>query len=259
MIASISVIPARSGSKSIREKNLSIVGGKPLIVRSLEAARIITPGHKPVLSSDSDEYVEIALSYFKEEIRLSDVKQNSARKILDVGPFIFHKRSSNTSTDNATIPEVLHEISGDFLTNGLSLPSAWLLLQPTSPFRSNHDIQVWFEIAKEARPSSSTISVLRVDDSHPARMYSMQDQQLNPLNLYPGFEAKRRQDLPPVFLRDGGFYLIGRNLVEAGKQFSESPNGIVREFPWTINIDSLQDLILAQAVAELGFLNETNK
>jgi hypothetical protein len=53
-----------------------------------------------------------------------------------------------------------------------------------------------------------------------------------------------------MYLRDGSFYVIGDNLVAEGRQYSENPRPLIRESPWTVNIDELPDLILAEYFAD---------
>jgi hypothetical protein len=55
--------------------------------------------------------------------------------------------------------------------------------------------------------------------------------------------------LPPIFIRDGGFYVIGELFIKKSLQYSRRPTIISREFPWNINIDKLIDLELAQQVS----------
>ncbi len=55
----LALIPARSGSKSIKDKNIRIVGGKPMLVHSVEhalASKLVT---RVILSTDSEEYARI--------------------------------------------------------------------------------------------------------------------------------------------------------------------------------------------------------
>jgi CMP-N-acetylneuraminic acid synthetase len=70
------------------------------------------------------------------------------------------------------------------------------------------------------------------------------------IGLYLEHEQTRRQNLPEVFLRDGCYYFIGRELLARGKQVSENPEGLVRKFPWTINLDVQEDYIMAQIVLQ---------
>ena len=56
----IALIPARSGSKRVKDKNIRLLGGIPLLNYSIRAAHDC--GLKAVVSTDSEEYADIALA-----------------------------------------------------------------------------------------------------------------------------------------------------------------------------------------------------
>ena len=54
------VIPARSGSKGLPDKNIKVLNGKPLIHYSIEVAQQIFDNEDICISTDSDKYIKIA-------------------------------------------------------------------------------------------------------------------------------------------------------------------------------------------------------
>src|SRR5688500_2851617 len=58
----LAVIPARGGSKQVPRKNLKLLGGKPLIAWSIEAARASTELDRCIVSTDDEEIAEVARS-----------------------------------------------------------------------------------------------------------------------------------------------------------------------------------------------------
>ena len=82
------IIPARSGSKSIINKNIKLINNKPLIAYSLLAAKKNKHFKKIIFSSDSIKYFNIAKKYSN---------------------FFFHKRNKKTSHDNVTEIQVLQD------------------------------------------------------------------------------------------------------------------------------------------------------
>src|SRR3990167_461275 len=56
----IALIPARGGSKSIPRKNLQVVGGKPLIVHSIEVARLCPVIDRTFVSTDDAEIANVS-------------------------------------------------------------------------------------------------------------------------------------------------------------------------------------------------------
>ena len=57
------IIPARSGSKSIKDKNLALLGGHPLIAYSIALAKMMVGVDRVIVSTDSLEYAKIAEKY----------------------------------------------------------------------------------------------------------------------------------------------------------------------------------------------------
>ena len=57
------IIPARSGSKSIRDKNIASLGGHPLLSYSIALAKMIPSVSKVIVSTDSQKYSAIAEKY----------------------------------------------------------------------------------------------------------------------------------------------------------------------------------------------------
>jgi CMP-N-acetylneuraminic acid synthetase len=123
-------------------------------------------------------------------------------------------------------------------------------MQPTSPFRSKSElveIREILAVAKDER--TSLVSMTKVEDSHPARMYRVtRRSRAKRLRGFRNDYHKRRQDLPPVYIRDGGIYFIGAKLVRDKLQYSKTPTVYSRQFPWSLNIDSEIDLLAAQNV-----------
>lgn len=105
----LGLIPARGGSKGVLKKNIRIIYGKPLIVWSIEKGLESRLIDKLVVSTDSEEIAQIA-------------KEAGAEVLM---------RPSEFATDTASTQDVmvhaLHHYPADTL----------VLLQPTSPYRSN--------------------------------------------------------------------------------------------------------------------------
>ena len=111
----VAIIPARSGSKGIPNKNLKDVGGKPLICWSIEAAIQSKYINKIVVTSDGDDILEISSKY--EEVTAL-------------------KRPERLAQDNTpTTPVVTHALES--LAIDQDTFEYLILLQPTSPLRTD--------------------------------------------------------------------------------------------------------------------------
>lgn len=113
------VIPARSGSKGVPGKNIKILGGKPLIQYTIEAAAEVFPKEVICVSTDSEN--------------IKKVVENIGIKV----PFL---RPAELATDiSGTYEVILHAIS--FYENIGYYPDTLILLQATSPFRTGEQIK----------------------------------------------------------------------------------------------------------------------
>jgi CMP-N-acetylneuraminic acid synthetase len=247
----IIVIPARGGSHGIKEKNVQIVGGDPLVIRSLKHAFEMGTDYSVVLSTDNQAILDRATDFLGlKRFSLSDAQTDT---MYDFGLIKVHFRSQEFADSKAIIGTALKSLRFICLQASMQF-ECWILLQPTTPFRSREELrQLASAIKKDFGPHDSWVSVKKIEDSHPARMYELLDESSN-LTSLPGYEhlkAARRQDLPPLFLRDGAFYCISDALVAEGKQFSENPKPIIRNGPWTINIDDEMDLEMARMYADI--------
>ena len=112
----IALIPARSGSKGVVNKNIMPLGGIPLIAYSIAAAQNSKLIDRIIVSTDSEEYAELARNYGAET------------------PFI---RPKNISGDLATDVDFFKHTLEWFQENENFVPEYFVHLRPTTPFRDS--------------------------------------------------------------------------------------------------------------------------
>ena len=242
------VIPARGGSVGIPNKNLMEVHGLPLILRTFAHARYLSNKQIPIcISTDSLPILKVLCEQLKIKFESLNLQADTIFELDDV---FIHFRSPEKATSETLISENLFDIYNLFTYKYNSLQGI-ILMQPTSPFRSKSELRAMQKkILDTADEKTSIVSVTRVEDFHPARMYEpTKSNGLRPLRGFRKSYYLRRQDLPPIFIRDGGFYVIGELFIKKSVQYSRNPTTISREFPWNINIDKLIDLELAQQLS----------
>ena len=236
------VIPARSGSKGILNKNFETVGGIALVDRSILHARQMADIADICVSTDNIPFLESKLNFVPEEDQILRNEEG----------IFFHRRPKKLSQDESLIMDLLYHLVFSCKEFSKTLHESIVLLQPTSPFRSNSELnRVRGVLENEANSLFSLVTFRDAMDVHPARMY----RQVNPSNFtiletFSEFSQRRRQDCPPLFLRDGGYYILGRDLVEHKIQAVSKTKGFIRDFPYSINIDSQEDLIIAEIMAK---------
>ena len=223
----LGIIPARGGSKGVPGKNIKPLLGKPLIVHTLEAA-MASRLSRVIVSTDSAEITETAKKWGAEV------------------PFV---RPAELSGDNATsISVAIHALQEMEKQTG-EIFDAVMLLQPTTPLRTAEDINEALDIMQSMQ-SDSVISVVDVGGQHPARMKYLKDGWL----LDPPFceekENQNRQELMPMYIRNGAIYLTRRDIL-----LGESYKGIrcaayVMPAERSVNIDTLRDFEYAEWTAQ---------
>ena len=221
----VAIIPARGGSKSVPRKNITDVGGKPLIGFTIEEALKSNKVNEVVVTTDDEEIAEIARNF---------------------GASVPFMRPKELATDTAeTAPAVLHCLRELEARKNVQY-DAVLLLQPTTPFRKTQHIDDAITMM-EKEACDSVVSVVSVGANHPFRMKRLVGKRL--INyLDQGFEDMRpRQSLPPVYIRNGAIYLTSRKtLVELGTLVGSHCLGLEMNAEDSINIDDPLDLQLAR-------------
>lgn len=177
----IGIIPAREGSKRLKNKNIIDLGGRPLIAWTIEAALKSNLNHV-IVSTDSKEIREIAKTYGAEV------------------PFL---RPKELATDiSHTIDVMIHCID-----NILYKSSDIMLLQPTSPFRTHIHINGSIDLYNKNK-TCSCISVCKIDFP-PEWSIDLGDKKLK----FPFWERNdspfnvERQQLPIYYKPNGAIYI----------------------------------------------------
>lgn len=138
----LAIIPARSGSKGLKDKNICPLNGKPLIAYSIMAAQESGVFSEIMVSTDSPRYADIARTY---------------------GANIPFLRSEVNSNDTAGSWDVVKEVLCGYLNIGHQFDSV-CLLQPTSPLREPEDIVAAYEFYFQKNADAVT-SVCEMDHS----------------------------------------------------------------------------------------------
>ena len=215
----VAIIPARSGSKGIPNKNLKDVGGKPLIAWSIEAAIESKSIDKIVVTSDGDAILKASSKYA--EVTLLKRPEELAQDHTPTAPVITH--ALETLGIN---PDTF-----DYL----------ILLQPTSPLRTAVDIDLAFEAISTSK-SNCLISVVE-PEHHPLKSFKTNEKgYLEGLvnNEYP---FTPRQELPKVFQPNGAIYIIKTSeFLQRKTFFTEETIAFEMSQEKSIDIDTVEDI-----------------
>ena len=261
----IGIIPARGGSKGVVDKNLQFVGDWTLVQRTIKYGLVSNHLDALIISSDSNEILKSASEVclpeqvfgYTEDFEIDKVTHGEQNRLM---PVLLQKRPSFLSQDNSRIVDLLNHLLRQVEKNTSQSDAFYfLLLQPTSPFRQTDEIDRFLEASGVLEVPGSAISVKEVQDEHPARMYTLSEGTLTHLGLYPDFEFFPRQELPKLFLRDGGYYFLHPETIRSGRMVSDTSQYFIRKFPYSLNIDKPEDLIFANFLIETGQFIENLK
>lgn len=180
MNSSIAIITARGGSKRIPKKNIKEFCGQPILNYSIGAALDSGIFSEVMVSTDSDEIKEIAIS---------------------AGAHVPFLRSESTSNDYATTADVLHEVLVGYDAMYLEY-DVMACIYPTAPFVTADKLKKAYDILI----NSEATSVM------PVVQYSFPPQRANVIRdgllvyQFPENRLKRSQDLEPIYHDAGQFY-----------------------------------------------------
>lgn len=167
------IIPARSGSIGLKNKNITSFLGKPLLAHSINFAKKLKFIDKILLSTDSKKYKEIGIKYGAEV------------------PFL---RSKKASQSNSMEEDVLEDIKKKLNKNKSKLPDHVLWLRPTCPLRDIENFKAGYKKFKKLKKS-----VCIVSQTDP-RIFVEKNKKLIPLNsIFKKKSMVRRQECKPAY------------------------------------------------------------
>ena len=226
----LGIIPARGGSRGIKDKNIIDVCGHPLIYYTI----------KPAIELKQKQLIdELIVSTDSESIMFISQKLGASV------PFL---RPSKISGDKAkSIDCILHAI--DFFEEKNIFYDAVLLLQPTSPLRSKELLEKAIELMRNSK-SDSLISCYKEEYINDLVMYKNKgnNNQLCPLNENHN-KGLRRQDHGDVFVRNGAVYLTRVDYLKDTRQIiCDTPLLLEMKKSQSTNIDSHEDLEILRRI-----------
>lgn len=216
----IAIIPARAGSKRIKNKNLKYFNGKPLIQYSLQSAVQSGIFDEIYVSSDSDEILKFA-------------------KVYGAKPL---KRSQELANDFATISEVMHDEVLNLNLKNSDLSVCCIL--PSNPFTDPDDFKICINLVKHW---DFIFPIIELDKSVERAIHRAPDGKTHMID--PKNEFVRTQDLDKLYSDAGQFYWSKAfNWLEKKSIFNSRSFGIVLKKYTSIDIDTEEDWNMAELI-----------
>ena len=235
----LAIIPAREGSKGIKDKNVTPCNGRPLIAWTIDAARKAGEIDRLIISTDS--------------LRYRDILEHDYG--ADLFPFIRPEKYAKDKTPSSEV--VIHAL--DKLEELGEEPfDIVVLLEPTSPLRTPEQINEAIQLLKQAPRARAIVSVVEDSNHHPLLAFEIDKVgRLIPYgNLtgpsgadakYPGHP--RRQALRPAYFMSGDIYLSYVDTYRERLSFNHELTAAYKVQHWQApEVDEPHDLIVVDAL-----------
>lgn len=226
----LAVIPARGGSKRLKNKNILELKEKPLIAWSIDEANQSKYIDKVLVSTDSDAIFEVAQKY---------------------GAYLPFKRPSHLAKDDTKSIDIVTHAINSLSEVGEEFDEV-IILQPTSPLRDVEDIDGAIEHFYK-KDAVSVVSVCEVE--HSPLWSNTLDENLSMIGfLDEQYNNSRSQDLPMYYRLNGAFYMSSVESVMKNNTFfvDEKFYAYLMSQEHSVDIDTKLDFIIAQAIMEEG-------
>jgi len=221
----LAIIPARSGSKGLKDKNIKLLNGKPLLAYTIEAAKKSGLFDEIMVSTDSREYGDIAKKW---------------------GANVPFLRSDELSNDTASSWDVVKEVIERYRVLGTEFDTV-ALLQPTSPLRTSNDIVEGYKVLEE-KAANFVVGVCEMDHS-PLWSNTLPDDLLMENFIRPEVVRMPRQSIPTYYRINGALYIIKVNyLMKSPDIYGERSFASVMKKENSVDIDDQMDFLLADTI-----------
>jgi CMP-N,N'-diacetyllegionaminic acid synthase len=199
----VALIPARSGSKRVIDKNARVLGGHPLVAYAIAAARASGVFDAVICSTDTGRLARIAHHYGAE--------------IPFLRPAEF---ATSTSPDIEWVEDMLKRLKAEGRTY-----DCFSILRPTSPFRTADTIKrAWAEFLAEEGVDS--LRAVEKVSQHPGKMWMVQGKRMLPLLPHGPKEqpwhSSQMAALPEVFVQNASLEIAWSRVVFDGRTIAGS-------------------------------------
>jgi CMP-N,N'-diacetyllegionaminic acid synthase len=200
----LAIIPARSGSKGLSDKNIRQIAGKPLMAWSIEHAIDSEQITRVIVSTDSEQYAQIARDYGAEV------------------PFI---RPSEISGDHATDLDVFSHALKWLQENENYVPDICVHLRPTCPVREPVVIDSIVNILL-SKPELDSVRTVTPVFHPPYKMWTRgEDGYLSPVVSVPGIKEawnEPRQKLPVAYIQTASIDAVRTRVIVENQSMTGS-------------------------------------
>lgn len=221
-MTTVAIIPARSGSKGVKDKNIYNVQGKTLIEWAVDLVKDSPLVSDVYISTDSALYEEIALKAGANSVGL---------------------RPEYLSNDNAKTVDVVLYVLNQLATIGKFYENV-LLLQPAVFPRKVEEIEQLFVLLNKNN-TNAVVSVTLLEEPHPYKLKVIDSRGMLKSFIRGASSELPRQSLPKIYKLTGAYYLIKTKALVSSKSFFPK-NTVAFVTSPILNIDTLNDIAILE-------------
>ena len=225
------VIPARSGSKGLINKNIKLFEGIPLIGHSINSANKNKYINKVLFSSDSNKYISIARKFNCD---------------------LYHKRSKKNSMSLSKDISVFQEILKYLIDKNFILPKYLIHFRPTTPIRKNKSISKAIKIFKKYQNSYTALKSVSLNSHNSLKDFKIKNQKLYSINDKDKFNIDNvnipKEDLENTYIGNGVVDIYKTKNILKNKLWGNKVYPLVTEEIFC-DIDSKKDFEIGEILA----------
>ena len=231
MPSAIALIPARSGSERVPDKNVRPLAGHPLLAYAIATAHHAGVFQRVVCSTDSGKIAEVAQRYG------ADV------------PFLRPSEfATSTSPDIEWLTYTLEELGEHYDLFGI--------VRATNPFRGP-DALLRGMRQLLATPEADSIRAVELVKQHPGKMWLLEGKTMRPLldqaHLEVAWHAGQYPALPPVYVQNSALEIAWTRVVsQTGTREGKVVAPFVTRGHEGFNVDDEDDWNRARVLVESG-------
>ena len=231
MPSAVALIPARSGSERVRDKNIRPLAGHPLLAYAIATARQAGIFDRVICSTDSGKIAEVAQRYGAEVPFLRPTELATA-----------------TSPDIEWITHALDRLEEHY--------DLFAIVRATNPFRGPGVLRRGFEQLL-ATPEADSIRAVELVKQHPGKMWIVEGKTMRPLleqeHLDVAWHAGQYQALPPVYVQNSSLEIAWTRVVsQTGTREGKVVAPYFTEGAEGFNIDDEDDWEHARRLLDAG-------
>lgn len=224
----LAIIPARGGSKGIKKKNMTLFNGQPLLKYTFDAAKKSQLISRVILSTDDPSFANFG-------------RENGIETVM---------RPVSLAGDKTPMKDVIDYHLNELRKSGYD-PEIFVLLQPTSPLRTEKHIDDALEMLISDEKADAVVSVMDIPHQYlPMKIMRLESDGSLKFYQQDGEKYTTRQELPHLYARNGAaiYGVYTDSYLNTGSLYGTRCIPYIMKEEDSVDIDTEFDLFLAECI-----------